>query len=194
MKVISFFTRHGKYPEMAQRLAASCQRLGLSHWAPELSDQGDWKTSTNFKPRFILSTMLELRSPLLWVDIDTEILRLPSLVWQGVTDFAIYNWKADAGNTRQTPYDPGDLQCSSGVIYFGYTAPALDLLVRWNEQITANPNDIDDFALDKTYKLYRPPVKALWLPKTYNWMTGHFGPATEECVIRHDYVAGGHRK
>jgi hypothetical protein len=91
MKVISFFIRNGKYPEMAQRLGASCQRLGLSHWAPELSDQGDWKKSTNFKPRFILSTMFELRSPLLWVDIDTEILRLPSLFWQGVTDFAIYN-------------------------------------------------------------------------------------------------------
>jgi hypothetical protein len=194
MKVISFFTRHGKYPEMAQRLTVSCQRLGLPHWCYEMPDKGDWKSSTNAKPRFILSTLLEMRCPLLWVDIDTEILRLPSLVWQNATDFAIYNWRADAGNIQQGPYDPSDLKCSSGVIYLGYTAPAIDLLVRWNEQMVANPTEIDDFVLDKTYKLYRPPVQALWLPKTYNWMTGIFGPPTGECVIRHDYVAGGHRK
>jgi hypothetical protein len=192
MIVTSFYTNNGKYPALAARLRASCERLAIRHHIVELPDNGDWKSSNNFKPHLIMSTLLDNREPVLWCDADCEILAPPEI--PDSADFAEYNWKADLKPAWKVKYDPSILLGSGGVIYFKYTAPALELLVRWVAQMNLNPAAIDDQVLDVVYNQIRPPVTAHWLDKRYNWMTGLFGmkpPA--DCVIRHDYIKGGHR-
>jgi len=193
MIVASFFTRNGSYPQLAQRLSDSCTRLGLHHRIVEAADTGQWKSSNNMKVAVIHQFMFELRRPVLWVDVDCEILKLPILLWEEDHDFAAYNWHGDSDNVNHVPYDPSRLFCSGGVLWFRYTAPAMELLWRWRAALAANPQGVDDQVLDEVYNSARPPVRPLWLPRTYNFMTRLYGDPTPDVVIRHDFVEGGHR-
>ena len=193
MIVVSFFTRNGSYPQLAHRLSHSCTKLGLHHRIIEVADRGQWKSLVNLKADVIQQVIFEFRRPVLWVDVDCEILKLPTLLWEEEHDFGVYNWHADSDNANRFPFDPARMRCSSGVLWFRYTAPAIELLTRWRTAIAANPQGIDDQILDEVYNSTRPPVRPLWLPRTYNFMTRLYGEATPEVVIRHDYIEGGHR-
>ena len=193
MIVCSFYSPNGRYPALAARLNRSCERFGLRAHIQMLQDGGDWNRTTANKVNYLLQCLLDYRCPVLWLDADCELMALPTLLWQGAPDFAVYNWHADTANVNAVPYDPHKLLSSGGVIYFTYTAPAIELLVRWRDAMMLAPTSIDDQTLDMVWAQTRPPVRQLWLPKQYNWMTGLFGDPTSDVVIRHDYIDGAHR-
>lgn len=199
MIAISFYTANGKYPALASRLRKSCERFDLRHKIVEAPQQDCWHRTINLKPGFILQSLLDAREPVLWLDCDCEIRQPPKLlsnVAMTGTDFAVYNWQAHGD------YDGSEITNSGGVSYWAYTAPVLDLLIRWQFACQNNPLAVDDETLDYVWKHFRPPVKPLWLPKEYNWMWSNgpqdpvieraFGPVPDDCVIWHDYVGGKH--
>lgn len=187
MICISFFTSNGAYPRLVDRLRKSCERFDLRHKIIEAPPQDSWHRTINHKAAFILQSLLDIREPVLWLDCDCEI-RQPPTVFDGTdADFAILNWKSGENN-----YDGHEITNSGGVSYWAYTAPSIDLLVRWQAACQANPNAIDDQTLDEVWRKHRPPMKALWLPREYNWMEPQFGPAPADTVIWHEYVNGGH--
>jgi hypothetical protein len=66
-------------------------------------------------------------------------------------------------------------------------------LLRWIAALTAKPSGVDDQVLDTVFNARnRPPVRPIWLPKRFNWMTGLYGEAPPECIIRHDFVNRKH--
>ena len=92
---ISFYTAEGKYPELAIKLKRSINKFNLqSHIVKINSNFASWEQGTHFKSRFILQSLLKFRKPVVWMDIDTEILKFPELLF-GEHDFAIYNCIAD---------------------------------------------------------------------------------------------------
>lgn len=91
------------------------------------------------------------------------------------------------------PYNPGKLVVSGGVQYWNYTAPAFELLLHWIWAVQANEGSkATDQLLDHAYNTARPPVRALWLPKGYNFLTPLWGSG-EGAVIKHHYTAGALR-
>ena len=100
------------YAEKAQRLAASCDRLGLRyviHEVPSvhrsLSRLGTDDLSYT-KPNFIRHLLSVHRKPVLYVDADCEFVDQPALIDQLVAagyDFAIYNAYADEFTDRFLP-------------------------------------------------------------------------------------------
>lgn len=191
MIAASFFTPNGKYPELGRRLSVSLDRFGLINKILPISDQGSWQKGNAAKPQFIWDMLIEFRRPILWIDVDCELLKLPHLLWGGTHDFACYNWRADPENANDLPVEPENMLSSGGVFYFGYTAPALELLQRWIDGMKAKPGAADDQVLDGVFKSHRPPVRPLWLPRKYNWMP-RFGRPPVDCVIRHDCAGGKH--
>jgi hypothetical protein len=200
MIAISFYTSDGAYPRLADRLRASCEAVGLKNKIVQGPSRETWHRTINMKAAFILQNLLDAREPVLWLDCDCVVRKFPALLCRNEHDFAIYNWcMADH------QFDGTKLLNSGGVSYWGYTAPAIELLVRWSAACHANPAAIDDQTLDAVWKEHRPPVKPFWLPKTYNWMCRkngvedlvirrEFGPEPADCVIWHDYCGGKHRE
>lgn len=202
MLVVSFYTVNGSYPALAARLRASCERFGLRHKIVEAPQRESWKDAINMKAGFILQSLLDERGPVLWLDCDCEVRKRPTLLMSGLMlpgspDFAVYNWR-----TTDHDYDESEITNSGGVSYWNYTAPAIELLVRWQVACSQHPACVDDQTLDAVWKKFRPPVRAMWLPKTYNWMWSTesrdqvidtaFGPVPDDVVIWHDYVGGKH--
>jgi len=190
---VSFFTPNGKYPELAEKLKASLDRFELNRDVMELPQFPTWQQALVYKPQFILG-MLELhKRPVVWMDIDTEVWQFPEMLF-GPHDFAVYNWAADTDHHLDGRVDRDKLVCSSGVVKFGWTNGAYNLLRRWSEAMRT-AQGADDPELDWVYN-ESADVNPLWLPKTYNRMdkhTHHWSsiPA-DEVVINHDYTGGRH--
>jgi hypothetical protein len=186
----SFYTDNGRYPELAARLRKSLEAFGLPYTIGRGDDQGEWNKTCCIKPQVILNTLISRRRPVVWLDCDTQIVSFPHLLFQPHYDFACYNWYADANNVANLPYDPQRLACSGGVMMFGYTAAAIELLLRWQHRIDKG-GLLDDPSLDDVFNTNRPPVNPLWLPREYNRMDSLF-PETKP-VIDHEYARGKHR-
>lgn len=189
MVVISAYTTNGDYPQLADQLIKSCDKFGLRHSVTEMGGRSTWLETVRNKPSWILSRLFELREAVLWLDADCEIIRLPSLLFGMSHDFAAYNWKADHGT--HVGYDPNQLQVSGGVLYFGYTAPAIELLGHWQTEVAYRPNAYGtDPSLNVAFNNYRPPVRAMWLPKSYNRHENHWPDV--EPVINHKFLNRKH--
>ena len=104
---VSFYTKNGKYPELAKKLKKSLLKFNLNHDIREIEPFSSWVNGTHYKPKFTLDLLLQYRKNLVFLDIDTEIWRMPELLF-GDHDFAIYNWFADKNHhlEGQLPYNP----------------------------------------------------------------------------------------
>jgi len=194
MLVVSRYTTNGNYPALAQKLRVSCDRFGLRHQVEPVEASGPWIEVERQKPLWVIQALFRARETVVWLDVDCEVVQLPTLLFGTSADFAAYNWAADPGNVIAASYDPRRLVVSGGVMLFGYTAPACELLMRWYAECT-KPMDAEsepstDPVLDRVYGRDRPPVNVLWLPREYNRMERHWPDV--EPVINHDYCAGGH--
>lgn len=189
MLIFSKFTKDGLYEEYAQRLAASCKRFDLIYHIEAITAGQTWNDAVNAKPHWILETLINRREGILWLDVDCELKRMPNKLLQTSADFAVYNFAADPDGEQGIAYDPMKLICGTGVVYFAYTAPAIELLIRWMSAIREHP-DVrgSDPCLDIAYNLCRPPCQVLWLPKSYNRMDSLW--PTVEPVIDHTYRQG----
>jgi len=186
MIFVSRYTEDGAYPEYAHRLRKSLKRFELPHDIRSVPKTNTWAEFGRVKPTALYGVIITTRRPVCWLDCDCEIVRLPSLLLNEPHDFAVYNWGADPESTS-TPL--GVPNFSGGVVGFGYTAPALELLVRW--RLACQDTSIsDDKALSIAYARHMPPTRNLWLPKSYNRMDSMW-PHVEP-VIDHHYTAGGH--
>jgi hypothetical protein len=200
MIFISFYTSNGKYPELATKLKASLIRHELNYDIEQVDHVMTWEEACSFKSKFILNKLLQFRRSVVWMDIDTEVWKYPELL-EGPHDFAIYNWHADKNHHLEDKIDidPNSkhLFCSGGVQKWGYSAPAIELLLRWNNAVNSlDKSRGDDPILDLVYNTFNPPVHSLWLPKTYNRMDKHTlhwqTISNSDIVINHDYTAGRH--
>jgi hypothetical protein len=190
---VSFFTPNGNYPLLADKLKASLDRFELNSDVMELPQFPTWQRAVACKSKFILDMLDYHKRPVVWMDADTEVWQFPELLF-GPHDFAVYNWSVDTDHHLAGSLDPDKMLCSGGVIKFGWTNGAYNLLKRWSEAMQTAQGE-DDPELDLVFN-DGADVNPLWLPKTYNRMdkhTHHWSsiPA-DQVVINHDYTGGKH--
>lgn len=197
---ISFYTNQGKYPSLKDKLLNSLNNLELKSNIVEVPKFESWTVGNLFKPRFIISQLLKYRKPVVWLDIDIEVLKFPSLLFEN-HDFAAYNWRADSNHHLEGKIDidpdTNKLFSAGGVLKFAYTAPSIELLIRWIDVISSSKEKKrDDIMLDLAFNNFKIPINRLWLPKVYNRMdkhTSHWSSIPiNEVVINHDYTDGRH--
>lgn len=186
---VSFFSDNGGYKERAETLKASLEKFGLRHSIFQAESTDSWLNGIRMKPHFILDCLTAERGTVIWIDADAEIIKRPELLF-GEHDFAIYNWHADKHHHLAGLIVRSDdiLRASGGVIKFGYTAPAMELLIRWVNAVQKNEKLEDDHCLDLAWNTTRPKVNPLWLSKSYNRMDSLW-PEVDP-VIDHHYTAG----
>lgn len=115
------------YSESATRFKNFCDRLDLPYDIEELTASDSWLENTRKKAAFILSSITNHKRDVLWIDIDTNLVRPPEYTWDRSADFAAVQFK---GKSRLDP----PLKIRSTAMWFNYTPMAIGLLEAWTER------------------------------------------------------------
>lgn len=131
----SFFSGPG-YDVEARELVKTLDAFGLAHDVRELPDAGGWELNCGRKASYLLQMRADHPGePLVWVDADARIRRLPTLFEHLDCDFAAH-WKDGT-------------ELLSGTMYFGPNDAARDLLEAWRDECAANPSEWDQKCLQR---------------------------------------------
>ena len=197
--VVSFYTPDGPYPEYAARLEASCKALGLDHLITEMPGHGSWVKNVAQKGPYLKRWMLTLDHPILWVDVDAEILSEPVIVTDVDEDFAIYadikprKWKP-VGRARSLELpvawpDP-PRWFLTGTVFFNNTPMARTLLDTWASMCEEQPTSYQQLLLQQCWCKVKP--ETIWLPQSYckiRHMAWRAGEDDRPAVIVHDLAS-----
>jgi hypothetical protein len=148
---------------MAKRLETRCISLGINSYIQELPDTGSWISNTRLKSKFVYDTLEQLKSPILWIDSDSTILKYPEI-----------DLSYDCGAVR-TPLGH-DKTWYVGVLFFNYTDKGREFAKLWSE---SSIEGSDHIAFEQTYREWDKSGKFLELPKTYTELK----KVTSETVI-----------
>ena len=90
--LISFYAGAQYYHDCAAALASRCDALGIPHDIENLETQGEvaWDAICRMKSGFIARKLREAGRPVVWVDVDTEILQRPDFFDGAPYDFAAF--------------------------------------------------------------------------------------------------------
>lgn len=102
-------------------------------------DQGDWHSNTRKKPEIILKHLLLEKQPIIWIDIDADVLKDVSVNLNADTDFL---------GVKQE-WGPRRTWCV-GTLMFNYTERSIKLLEKWVENCKKN-SGTDELNLELTW-------------------------------------------
>ena len=157
--IISFYTGTWLYPNYATKMKVACRGMGLESHIVYYKDTGEWLSNTRLKPQFIYDTIQELKRPVLWIDVDGSIMKVPELLKEGYSfDFAA----KEMGKHRERIWQVGTM-------YFNYTPASLAFLKEWSRRVKTDRWS-DELSLDEMWKERGEEVRNLRaddLPKEY---------------------------
>lgn len=113
------FQNNKYYEEFAKKLISRCQEFGVPYNISERESRGNYGANCLMKPEFILEKLKEERSPIIWMDCDTDF-KFP---------FTEFNYvKEDIGMATHS----GDLSgIKASPLYFNYTPGAFKIIREW---------------------------------------------------------------
>lgn len=144
--VISFYSDvDGRtyYSDHATRLVKNLNDLKIPHHIRERKSKGSYRSNCLSKPRFILEMMNELRTPLIWLDVD-------SIVHKTLDVFDEFKDKVDIG--MAFPKTPSKEDNSIGYpkaspIYLNQTPKSYEFIYAWieaSEHVEKNESTLFD--------------------------------------------------
>jgi hypothetical protein len=143
--IISFYTNTWEYPSHATRLINECKELGLSYHIKELPDTGEWIGNTRLKAQFIYNTLIELKSPILWIDVDGSIYKKPELL-KLPTEYDFMGRHQRTGPRRTWHV---------GTMFFNYNDRTIKLTRLWHDAVLANTGT-DEASFEAIWVKYAP--------------------------------------
>lgn len=190
MLFISFYTPNGAYPRLYEQLKASLDNHRLDYEIDRLESFDSWLSGVDNKAKFILDKLLEHKTTIVWLDIDTEVIQYPKLLF-GAEELALYNWFAVDQHVLQRqpgfPYDPHSDRLLNGgaVSKWSYTDECIQLLELWQSKLSL-PHDTDDQMLDVAWHEFdKYSVSYKWLPKSYNTIHSMFTDQVDPVILHH---------
>ena len=124
--IISYYTENTPYEEEIKGLIASCEKLNLPMSIDSIPNFGTWEKNCCFKPKYILKKLLDLQSPVLWIDADAIIYQKPTLFETLDVDVAV-RIVEDVENNHPS-------KIISGTLFFNHTPKAIQVLQEWDEE------------------------------------------------------------
>lgn len=155
-QIISFHTNDPHYTAEAQGLIESCKRLDLPLSCGILQSQGSWEANCAMKGNYVADALALWRRPLLWLDADAVVLKVPTLFENPDFEFAIY-------------FHQPKQEFVSNTVYFAYTPRVINLVEEWAWRCEREPQVWDQKHLQAAWmsmpKNERP--KTFFLPFGY---------------------------
>lgn len=155
--VISFYTPDWRYSEFAEHLQEDCKRLGLSCSIELRDSKNNYVKNCNIKPEYIKEKLLELKSPVIWVDVDGSIIKFPELM----INAGIVGYDIAANQVINNPE-----RIHVGSFFLNYSPKVLEFVDCWIQEIERK-SGIDDAAFNGTWNQYKNNLKFLKLPDNY---------------------------
>lgn len=114
------------YTDHAKRFKEECESFGIPYSIDHLESQGSYQNNCLIKPKFIYKKLIEKQRPILWLDIDTFILKEPS-IFDGFSSLGVNIGVAstDAKELRQIKASP---------LWFNYNSETLEFIQMWIKQ------------------------------------------------------------
>ncbi len=153
--IVSYFTTNTPYEDEARELAATCDALGLEHRIVGVPARGTWEGNCAMKAGFVLEMWTSLGRPVLWVDADARVRRVPELLRGMTADFGVYK--------------AARWQFASGTVFINATELGGELLRVWKRRCDEQPRVWDQVHLDRAWEEVstRAPLETAWLPQAY---------------------------
>ncbi len=168
--IISFYTDDWEYPSHAARLKIECDQIGLYSRIEKLESQGGYLENCSMKPDYIFKCLTEEKRPVLWIDVDASILKLP--------DYFV-DLNADISAKRMPSWR--NRIWHVGTLWFNYNQKTLDYVKKWSE---IPKNWSDELNFDLLYK-EDSTINIVDMPATYFRMTKPGKSQDPNTVILH---------
>lgn len=124
--VISYFCdADGRtyYSDHATRFKNECENFHIPYHIANIESKGTYQLNCLLKPKFIYGKLIELQRPVLWIDIDTFILKAPNVF----DDFARLGVNIGVAAT-----DPKNIiTVKASPLWFNYNTDTLEFLQMW---------------------------------------------------------------
>lgn len=185
IKSESEITKKGiKFEKMIKKWKKSCRKAGCNYLVqeyPEFAVKGGYQYAINAKPLFIKKALESCDGrAVVYIDGDMTVNRYPHLFDISNIDFMARGWNIDPrGNVKYLSiapcFDPYIFETSGGIMYFGYTNKAFDLLDTWHllSSKEMNKGKADDRILSMIFNMKKTSynINIMQLPIEYLWLT-----------------------
>lgn len=164
LTVVSFFTTGGYYENKASELRAQCEALGVKHdiVAIDIGGDEDWAAICRRKVAFYRDMLHKHKSPIMWLDVDSVLLRNINSLALGDFDIALF-----PRSFKFLPqYNPGGLARSfhPGYILFKYTPDTIKFLDDCAEIDRTHEGPItDDYILEEAFRTTEAELRLMLL-------------------------------
>ena len=179
--VVSFYCGGDYYREAADQLRQDCERVGLAHDIVEIEAAvaGDWIAACRRKIPFYPEMHRKHQRPILWLDVDSRLARLPDVLHGASCDIAGFV----RGFRYLRDFDPVALPrfFAPFALYFNYTPRVtafLELMAELERQHEGSATD--DYFLHEAWLRHQEQLSVLVLPPD---LIGHEWPLQDSQSI-----------
>jgi hypothetical protein len=163
--VIAYYTKGTGYEAESRKMVASAHRMGLECEVDGIETRGGWQSNTYYKAEFIRQKMQKHPDrPLLWLDVDVEVKRYPSLFDNQDADFCVnvVDWSRYKAKGNQK-------ELNTSVLYIRPSERTFALMDAW---IARNNAEIDSGRweqrnLQDVLEKWTRPLSVRYLPDAY---------------------------
>jgi len=168
MLIISYATKGNYEKELNYHLKPSLEKFNIPYDI-DIIEESNWHIATHYKATFIKKKLEQHKKPLVFLDVDAEILKYPELFNRisDEYDMSVHYLDLDM-QWRQTPGTRRD--ALSGTLYFNYNDKVLRFIDEWikeNEKSGIIEQKNMEHVLDKS------ELKILPLPYSYITIITH---------------------
>lgn len=175
------------YAELVNTLRKQCEEWGLLFDAMRVQTP-DYQLGISLKPIVIEYMLRKWKRPVLYIDCDMRLHRVPDMIAHAVSsfDFMAFNWYADHRAT-ETTFDWHTLFSSGGVLFFNYTRESIRFLCLWKLSVLADTQKADDRVLDMCFKQFQKYLRYYWLPVEYCYIPRYMRVSPRRVVVSHPF-------
>jgi hypothetical protein len=166
--VVSFYGGGQYYYDKAETLKEACRNISLDSCIeeiPGLSDLG-WPSICRLKSDFFHRKINELKRPILWIDIDSDIRFVPDFLIDSKVDFSAFQRGfKDLTNFHSVYFSRS---WAPSFLYFNYTEGGLKMTSAISE--AAKNNKIyatDDYFLEEAWRKVGKDIVSLPIPRRF---------------------------
>ena len=179
--IVSFYGGDALYYAAADQLRRDCLALDLDHDIVEIPTrpQETWLEICRRKSAFFLEMQQKHRRPILWLDVDSRLRRLPAALDGAACDVAgfLRGWR------YLRDFDPVAVPrfFAPFALFFNYTPRATAFLELLASLAEKSPTDAsDDFLLQEAWLRHEQQLSVMVLPPD---LVGHEWPLRDEQAI-----------
>ena len=152
---ISFYAGRRYYYDAAEQLRADLDALSIPHDIEEVAPPADrdWADICRMKPAFIQRKLEQHRRPVFWLDVDSRVLKRPTVLEGLRGDFAAFL----RGFSRLQDFDPVQRGRTfvPGFLFFNYSEGARRLAAQAAEmEATSEVRATDDYFLEEAWRAF----------------------------------------